>query len=99
VDVAIGQDQRREPIRKKGGEDLGDSAAAVVADQIDPFDTERIDDFGDHARLGGKRDVLQHERLTAEIVAGSVLLPSKRSVINAPRDLFDRRICALDPAI
>ena|SRR6516162_1953753 len=42
-----------------GGEDLGDGTAAVIADQIDLFNPKRVNDLGDHVRLGDERDVLR----------------------------------------
>ncbi len=59
MDVAIGQDQRPQPVRIMRGENLRDGAAAVVADQIDLVDAQRIDDLGDHARLRRERDILR----------------------------------------
>ena len=59
MDVAIGQHQRSESVWVVGGEDLRDRAAAVVGDEIDPIDAERVEDLGDHLRLRRERDVLR----------------------------------------
>ena len=41
-----------------GGEELRDPAAAVVADQVDRTQVERVAELGQHAGLRGERDVL-----------------------------------------
>ena len=40
------------------GENLADTAAAVVADQVDLVDGESIEQFAQHVRIGRDRDVL-----------------------------------------
>ena len=40
------------------GEDLRDAAAAVVADEIDVGDRQRVEKFAQHRGIGGHRHVL-----------------------------------------
>src|SRR5215813_4188323 len=40
------------------GENLRNGAAAVIANHVDPFDVQLVQNLGDHVRLTGKRDVL-----------------------------------------
>jgi hypothetical protein len=40
------------------GEDLGDTAATVVANQIDLINRQGVEKFCDHARVCGHGDVL-----------------------------------------
>src|SRR5262249_59733672 len=41
-----------------GGEDLRDGTAAVVANHVDLFDVQSVQNLGDHMRLGRERDIL-----------------------------------------
>ena len=59
MDVAIGQDQRRQPVRMAGRKNLRDGAAAVIGDQIDLVDAKRVQHLGDHLRLRRERDILR----------------------------------------
>src|SRR5262249_24095532 len=50
-------------VRIVGGENLRNGATAVVADQINLLNSERVHDFGEHARLRGKRNILRRPDL------------------------------------
>src|SRR5215831_12670014 len=41
-----------------GGEDLRDGTAAIVANHVDLFDLQLVQNLGDHMRLGRERDIL-----------------------------------------
>ncbi len=63
MDVAIGQHQRSQPFRVMRGEDLRNGAAAVIGDQIDLVDAERVQHLGDHLRLRGEGNILRRRNL------------------------------------
>src|SRR3989442_1571748 len=57
VRIAVGERQGPQPLGVPGGEELRDPAAAVVADQVDGAQLERVAELGQHAGLRGERDV------------------------------------------
>ena len=56
--IAVRQREAAQPPRIVGGEDLRDGAAAVVGHQVDAVEAQGGDEFSDHPRLRGERDVL-----------------------------------------
>src|SRR5215831_2936342 len=54
MNVAVGQDEGSQTRRVMGSEDLRDGAAAVVADQVDLLNPQRVKDLANHARLRGE---------------------------------------------
>jgi hypothetical protein len=56
--IAVGARQRPHPIRIERGENLANSTAAVVSDQIDLIYMQRVEHFLQHLRVGGHRHVL-----------------------------------------
>ena len=56
--VAVGQCQGSNAVGVACGEDLADPAAAVVADEVDLVDVQRVEYFGEHVGVGGDRHVL-----------------------------------------
>jgi|GEM_PF-2658720 len=47
MDIAVGEGQRPDPLRNSGGNQLGDGAATIVADEIDRVDPEGVEEFED----------------------------------------------------
>ena len=56
--IAIGERQGPDAIRIERGEDLANSSATVVSDQIDLIYVQRVERVLQHLRVGGHRHVL-----------------------------------------
>ena len=56
--VAVGQRQSPHPLRVRGGEDLRDPAAAVVAHEIHLIDLQGVDELRHHLGIRGDRHIL-----------------------------------------
>ena len=61
--VAVGEGQCPHPLGIERREDLGDAAAAVVADQVDLIDLQRIEHLLQHRRVSRHGDILARRDL------------------------------------
>ena len=54
VGLCVAQHEAGDPIGMFGGQQLRDSAAVVMADNVRPLDPERVEEPDDHGSLGAQ---------------------------------------------